>query len=423
MLRRILLATIMLGVSSIAVVASTVVPVSAYAPTSEFTFNNPYGSSTEQYAITDQMNQGLQNAPAGSTVRIAMFSNDTKSYTDAVIDAYNRGVHVQVVTSGHSTSSDYWKRFAETLGTDKTQKSFATACDGGCFTSRNSSYQHAKFLVFSQTGTAKQVVMVASANPTLSQAERGFNNMYTMIGNTSMYTAFAKYFDSMAASSSDNKVEDGYKVHSSGDLSAIFLPSVKSRSHPYKLILDKVSCKAKGDYGRDNKTIVRVGMSQWNEANSGLAKTLVALAKKGCVVEVIISGHGVSAATQRELLKGVGVRNYQLYNASRDVNGDRKIDYYIHDKAISVNGGFGSSQTFSTWVGSMNLTTSGFKSNNEVILKIQGKSAWQKYTDHFQEVKKNSVPMTSVFSIKPDDEQRVAARQSTDIETLNPDFE
>lgn len=378
------------AVLSLALVVSLVAPApaQAYTPEQGFTFNNPYGSPTQQYSILKKMNDGLRNAPKGSTVRIAMYSGGVESFNDAVIKAHQRGVNVKVVTSGHSTSWSYWPKIRKALGGNTKSRSYAISCPVSCFSTKEKTYQHAKFMTFSQTGTAKQVVMVSSANQTSAQAEIGWNNLYTIVGNSGQYTGFYRYFEAMAASANVNDNIDYNKRVTSGPFTATLTPSIPPRSHPYNLILNNVKCQAKGSYGYKGRTTIRVGMSIWNPSLKSVAEKLSRLSNEGCIVQVIGSERGMADSVKKILFKKTKVP-VQLHTAS--VN-----NKYIHDKAIAISGGYGNSQTKAVWTGSFNLSRNAWRYNNDVILKIQSGRAWGQYVDHFMFMMKYTKKMPPV---------------------------
>lgn len=395
---------------------------SAFAPEQGFTFNDPYGTPAEQYKILKDMNDGLRNAPKGSTVRIAMYSGGVESFNDAVIKAHQRGVNVKIVTSGHSASWSYWPKIKKALGSDTKSRSFAISCPVACFSTKAGTYQHSKFLTFSQTGTAKQVVMVSSANQTSAQAEQGWNNMYTIVGNEGQYRAFYRYFDAMSASASINDNVDYYRRATSGPFTATLSPSQSYRTHPYIQILDNVKCQAKGSYGYKGRTTIRLAMSIWNPSQQKVADKLVTLANQGCRVQVLGSARGMSDGIKKALSKKTKVP-IELRTASDDVNGDGTYDKYVHDKALAISGGYGRTQIKAVWTGSFNLSRNAFRYNNDVMLKIQSARAWQSYTDHFLVMMQRSKPMPKVTSSSRviDGNSMSAGNQELDEAQLYPE--
>src|SRR5690349_20682838 len=178
-----------IGLSSLAVAGGLCLALTAsasatgYTPHTGATFNKPTGTQAEQYAIMDQLMASVDAAPKGSAIRMAMYSISIQDFSDKLIAAHQRGVNVQLLMDDHSLG-DQWLSLVNELGTDTQAKSFAVTCHHSCLAESDISYMHAKFYMFSTTGSAKKVVTVSSANPTNSQAKTGWNNAYTMVGDS-----------------------------------------------------------------------------------------------------------------------------------------------------------------------------------------------------------------------------------------------
>ena len=371
-------------------------------PTAGLTFNNVAGTHDQQYAITYKITRAIDSAPAGSTIRMALFSGNVASFGDSVVAAHKRGVNVRMVIDGHSATSDLWKRLSKELGTNTSYKSFATVCAHGCFDTHASTYQHSKFYTFSQAGSAKSVVMVSSGNPTSTQAEAGWNNMYTIVENATMYKSFYSYFDAMAQSASKADNVDYYRSASSGVYTSILSPSQSSKDpNYYSSVLDNIHCNAASGYGLGGKTVVRVIMSLWNASRIDDAKRLIQLDNAGCYVQVIISAHGVSEDVQKILKQNTKNGGIELRNASRDLDGNGSIDRYSHEKVVMVSGNYnGNTSSKIIWVGSHNFTYNAFRGNNDVILRIASSNAYDTMSAHFDFMRKYAPRMKTSAAVQ-----------------------
>lgn len=383
-------------------------PITAAAstPVTGFTYNNSRGSRAEQYAIVNYIQSGIDNAPKGSYIRIALYSAGIPEFTQSIVNAHKRGVNVRVVVSGHSSGWNYYTALKNELGTDNKQKSFVMVCALGCFSTTPGSSPHAKIYTFSQTGSAKNVTMITSSNPTSAQAEKGFNNLYTIVGDSGMYNAQISYVEAMAKSAPVADNIDYYRSITSGIYTSVQSPSIKDRAYYYNQVFDNISCKAAKGYGYNGRTTVRIGMAGWSGSRLSYAKKIHNLAEKGCRVEAIISAHGTDEDVQKELLRPVRGGSISVRNMSKDINGDGQIDQYLHDKAVAVSGGYNGRQSKIVWTGSHNFTYSAFKTNNDVILKINSASAWSSYVNHFNDLKAYAPIMKYVVPGKEDDGAR-----------------
>ncbi|MEJ7741655.1 MAG: hypothetical protein WKF73_03370 [Nocardioidaceae bacterium] len=62
-------------------------------------------------------------------------------------------------------------------------------CRNGCRGSRPAA-MHSKFYLFSKVGLASKVTMVSSANLTFGGVFKGWNDLFTVVGNNVLYNGF-----------------------------------------------------------------------------------------------------------------------------------------------------------------------------------------------------------------------------------------
>src|SRR5688500_6280406 len=68
-----------------------------YTPVTGAIFNRPVGTKYQQSAIFRHVNQSIDSAPSGSTIRMAVYSFAQASTADKLVKAYKRGVKVQLI--------------------------------------------------------------------------------------------------------------------------------------------------------------------------------------------------------------------------------------------------------------------------------------------------------------------------------------
>lgn len=368
-------------------------PVAASAtPSPGALFNRPDGTAQEQYAIADQLIDSINAAPAGAVIRMAFYSITIPSFADALVAAHQRGVQVRVLMDDHAVYEP-WTTLVQALGSDTSKTSFAALCHRSCFTDYEPSYLHAKMYMFSTSGSAKRVVTVSSANPTNGQAVTGWNDAYTMVGNETMYDSYKQYFEDLTAGSTDNVQGTGsvnyYRTTTSGSLKAYFFPRSGSGASADTVygILSNVSCSgAAAGYGTaGHHTVIKVAMFQWTKYRLRLATKLWSLDDAGCSVEIIYTGSETDPEVIEALSKPGG-RNGgpTLHNASKDINGDGQVDYYVHDKYLTVDGNYaGNTRTKAVFTGSANFANNALHYNNEILLKVQDNAVYADYLSQF----------------------------------------
>ncbi len=374
----IVLAAIILNTSSFP--DSLSAHAASFSPITGATFNNPTGTPDEQYAIVNQLQNSIDAAPKGSVIRMAFFSLSIQSFSDKLIAAHDRGVSVQLIMDNHDIRPQ-WTALQAALGTNIKSPSFAVTCTNGCLSGREGALMHAKFYLFSTAGTAKQVSVVSSANPTYSQATLGFNNAYTVVGDAALYGSYRTYFLDMAAGSQGALQPDYYRLTQSGAYTSYLFPRPgnDAKSDTIYSILSNVACsKAAAGYGANGHTVIHIAMLEWTRSRVDLAQKLWSLDDAGCEVEIITNTQNVEPEIMAALTKkGSHHGGPIVRNAAQGV-------YYVHDKYLLINGKYaGDSSAKIVFTGSHNFTSQGLRYNNDVLLKIRSNAAFNAYDDNF----------------------------------------
>ena len=388
-----LLAAMPLVVSNPAAADDPVEPAPpTYIPTPGLHFNDPTGTQAQQYALNTYLVRAIDNTPAGATLRVAMFSGNIASFKDALLAAHQRGVNVRLIMDGHSTDSDWWRELESALGRDVASPSFAVVCPDSCFDTRSSTMQHAKLYLFSTTGAAQRVSMVGSGNPTMTQAEVGWNDLFTLVDDQVLYNGFVEYFDAMVGSAETLDEVDYYRWIGSGSVRAVFTPSQSSRVKDYYgQVLNNVRCKAAPGFGVKGHTKVTVAMGLWSGARINNAKRLWRLDQAGCVVEVIVTTHALDAKVRAWLRKPTRHGGITFRAASFDFGRNGTVDRYLHEKVVMVGGGYLRQRNATlTFTGTHNFTYNAMRGNDDIILRHTGRATYAQLTKHIVRLRKSS---------------------------------
>jgi hypothetical protein len=379
-------------VLGLVMVALTAPPAAAWAPPGGPVFNNPWGTYAAKWRIVNTIQQAVRNAPRGSTITMSMFLMDGKNSADALINARNRGVHVQLVFDGDDGRSAMARRMARVFNKDNrpnqpiparwgADQSFVVFCKGSCRGgSASSNNNHTKFYTFSQTGEARNVVMVSSSNLNAGGAVRGFNDMWIAKGKPKMYTDYAMIHREM---SRDVPVGNRYRELRDGNLISRFYPKPKG-GDPVMADLNKVRCRgANGGAGRNGRTAVNVDMFAWNgDRGLAIARKLIRLDRDGCDVSII---YGAPSKQIRLLLSGSARRGgVKLWDSRVDRNGDGTYDVRTHGKYVLINGSYGGDR--SSWrvhTGSQNWGRGTLRGGDENTLTVVSRAAYGRYIKHW----------------------------------------
>lgn len=365
-------------------------PTPPAAPPPGLIFNDPTGPRAGQHAIVTQLNRGIDAAPKGALITMTQYLYDQGSTTDALLRAHRRGVRVQVLVDSRARSAALTK-LRKGLGTNKSRPGFVVTCRQSCMATATS-IMHAKFFLFSRTGSQLNTSMITSANPHTVNTEDSWNNLHTIANNKVLYTSLRRYFTDMLA---DRTNLNYYRTTSSGIYKLYLYPRTVRRSSDIVLldVLNHVSCKkvTKG-YGRQGRTQIRVAMLIWTAPRANIARRLWQLHDQGCLVEVITNKARVGPTAMSILLKK-SKRNGQLkvYDAWVDGNRDGVGERYVHHKVVTINGRwFGKGNTKVVYTGSQNFTGPGTARNNEVLLRVKHGPTHDAYARHLDGLRKHT---------------------------------
>ncbi len=380
------LAMLMALVSSIQVYEAPSVKATFALQNSTVVFNNPYGTDAEKRAIIDTVAAAIDNSPAGSTIRIAVYSFTLSDIADKLIAARDRGVNVHIVTddhlySGSNAAADtaQMERLKSVLGTAVTTGtgSFIKICKDACM---GTNIMHAKLFMFSKTGDSSQVTMLSSSNLTTTQIN-AWNNLYAVVGDQTLFDKMKWYFENMAKEPNSG---NWYTSTTSGANTILTFPRTNYSStsdDPYYSNLSKVKCTGVANgYGSGGFTTIDVAMYQWTSTRPAVAKKLSDLANAGCKVRVIISKKNYSKDPLVTLTSNSKIKVIDM--DANIVNGNPGV--FSHNKYMIINGYYdGSSSSKTVFTGSHNLSMSAIKYNNELIIRVKDSVVYDKYLGNY----------------------------------------
>ena len=355
----------------------------AYTPDPGPIFNNPRGSTAAKDRIISHLVKTISSTPKHSTIRIAAYSNDRPDVVDALIAAHKRGVDVQMVLNDNWTSGAT-NRLVKVVGRDTNRRSFIAICQGSC--RGGAGNQHMKFYLFSKAGSAKDVVMVGSANTTGYGARTQWNDMYTATGQPALRDLYTKIFEQLVR---DRKLADPYVHRMAGIYENEFAPhyDTTEATDPVMARLNAVRCTATGGTGSNGHTVIRIVMYGWRaERGLYIAEKVAALDKAGCDVRVLVSSPGRKiVGTLRR--GGVLIRSADLdLDDNADTGfGGTPYEVFTHQKYMALSGGFRSGMGHHVWTGSENWSGMG-TINDEVTIRIPSRGTYTKYVTNFDYV-------------------------------------
>ena len=335
-------------------------------------FNDPHGSRRQQFALVRRINRAIGQAEAGATLRMAAYSLAMPSTTAALVEAHRRGVQVRVVVDDHSAHWGSVRVLREELGRTTSADSFVRVCRMSCRGGRGN--QHAKFLTVSSSERGEGVVLVGSVNLTGYNAQRQWNDLFT-VADPAVHAQFAEAFDQMAADRPQGRLA---LPTTAGGFAADFspYPGISSRQDPLLHRLRSVRCTGAAlTAGHEGRTVVRILMHAWNgDRGIALARRVARLGRAGCDVKVL---YGVGTGRQvKRILASADV-------PTRDSLHERRR---VHQKAMVLSGRIGGRTDANyVWTGSHNWSDRSLR-NDEVMLRVGGRDLVRDYLAQFRRI-------------------------------------
>jgi len=316
-------------------------------------FNDP--TKGDPKAIQNFVINKVNQQPKGSIVRVAMYSWTMTSISDALINAYHRGVHIQVVVDSLAKGQTPYAQLKSVLGSNPNAASYIVGCSSGCV---GTNISHIKFVTFNSDNS----VVVSSANFTNIH---NWNNAIYFTGYTSLYAAYYHRFVAMKNDAVAHKHGPAKLLtYSEGDAKLYFYPEARS---------DNTLLAQLSNITRCSGTRVDVAVYQFTDAS--VARKLAALKKAGCAVRVALTAIPGYKTTVKNL-KGIKVKVIPY----DQTNG------YLHSKELLIHGYYSGKMSYLTFMGSINFTSTGLHSNDEDQVKISNQSIYNQYESNFQEI-------------------------------------
>ena len=313
-------------------------------------------------SILRRVIQAVNNTARKEYIRVVVWNYDDRPVTNALLAADRRGVNVQIVVAG-SVENANWARTRAQLNRNRSDKSFALKCTGGCRS--RTKIMHSKYILFSRVHQAKNVAMFGSFNLTTPAGNRQWNDMVTT-RNLGLYTALEDTFNEY---SQDMIINAPYKETDLGKYKVTLFPAFNR--NPILAELKRVSCvgAAPGAGNESGRTVIRIAIAGWFDAyGNDIARQVRNLWEAGCDIRIIttLAGRGVNKALKHSGGRGPVPVRMLTY----DPNEDGIPERYLHMKNIAISGVFdGDPAAHVLITGSPNWSTRAQKSD-EILFRI-----------------------------------------------------
>jgi phosphatidylserine/phosphatidylglycerophosphate/cardiolipin synthase-like enzyme len=365
-------------VTAALLVSGTATGAAAYRPEDGAIFNNPWGRFPAKERLLVKIASTIDAAVPGSKIRIAAYSNDRKDITDALIRAKKRGVKVQVLLNGNWTSRQT-VRLQRALGENTARKSFLRICKRSCRGTTGN--LHSKFFLFTDIGTAQDVVMFGSVNLTGFGAKTQWNDLFTSANRRVLHDRLRSVFDSMKH---DKPRKNPFINTAVGDYDITVYPRYRNTqaNDPVLNRLKRIRCKGDvGAAGVAGRTMIRINMYGWNgERGVYLARKVADLSRHGCNIKVLQSDGGGRVV---QILARNGVL---IKTPDADRNNNGTVDMFTHTKYWIVGGRYGTGNPgWHVWTGSQNWSDRSLN-GDELTVHIPRRGVFWNYRQNFDHI-------------------------------------
>jgi hypothetical protein len=257
------------------------------------------------------------------------------------------------------------------LGSNPRASSFIFFCTNSCFRSGAGGVHHSKLHLFSQVGSARNVVSTSSGNLDDYMAKNRYNDEYTVIDDPQGYQSGVAYFDSMMGDAYGNATSP---VTTAANATYYFFPRLDANL--FGGIFKFVTCTgATGGTGVNGRTAIRMTTSLWDRSRLDVAQQIVALRKKGCDIQITAQSYNIDAGIVKMFRDAKVPLRYS--NSAKMASGS-------HSKYVAISGNFhGKTNATSVYAGSLNLTAADNSACDNNMIRVTASSAYDSYRVHF----------------------------------------
>jgi phosphatidylserine/phosphatidylglycerophosphate/cardiolipin synthase-like enzyme len=372
----------------------------------EALFAVPLANGAGDSTLEDKVVQLIGQAPKGSHIRVALYHFTHTRPARALVDAFQRGVLVDVIldkqenlaTAGETfapgedepgVSADDGDDEADSLeesadddlaaaatgfnsaveilrkGLPAANLILCTRGDGAC---QGNHINHNKMFLFSSLSDgSKTVVVQSSANLTTFKLH---NNLVISRNDKALYDGYVQVWNALKARKQNL---DFYRSVKGAHTIGYFYP--RAEGDTILSVLDNVKCTSASK--------IRIAMAFFTDGRKPIADKLVGLERAGCDVQVVMrkAGPQSSAKIIKELKDGhikVG-----LYPDSKGAN--------IHSKYLLIDSKYDTAGAFVTrklvYTGSHNYTGGALRNNDETLLRVDNAAVFAQFLANWNTIR------------------------------------
>ncbi|WP_183094576.1 phospholipase D-like domain-containing protein [Nocardioides stalactiti] len=260
--------------------------------------------------------------------------------------------------------------------------SYVLRCSGSCRGARDANV-HSKFYAMSNTGSARNVVMVSSSNLNGGGAKLGWNDLVVMKNRPATFGFLRDVHRLMTAQRPAGRellelVDGPYTTR-------VFPIDGAKANDPLLRDLRRIRCTS--DLGR---TTLHIQQFWWNgHRGNYLWDKIRRLARDGCEVHIIIGA--VDRRLGRKMRDARRAGLVDFWDSRIDTDDDGYVNTRTHMKSIAVRGTYGDDRRYAgVWTGTANWSNGSLTRGDENTVNIESRSLWRRYVDYWQVVRNHS---------------------------------
>lgn len=350
-------------------------------------FSDPRTSSPIAPVIVNR----IDGAPSGAILRMAHWNITDETTAKALLRAFNRHVHVRVITAKGNCpttrpTTDWTRKLADALGSDMSADSWLRCVKGSGRGSGGT--MHMKTLTLTTTGGVNFVTLVGSLNATGEAYNDQWGDLVEFPDRRRVHNAYAWAFDNTAR---DITMASPYKTF---DLRNNGLVRFYPLNNPTDPAADPVAKRLKNVPASSETKIWVANYSIHSWRGKNLVKILKSKARAGAKVTILYGPPSKSFIdAQRSSLKAAGIKVVNAADPSCYNADGEKIHLepgnscnYLHLKAMTISSVVAGTRKYETFMGSDNWEPLALRSD-EVLHRINGKRTYDEYLTFFKAIK------------------------------------
>lgn len=337
----------------------------AYTPRSGAIGQHPTASGAQSSPIRRAIVDNTRNTPAGQTIRVVAWNFDDQAISTALINAHQRGVHVQVLVWDRNCSSATaaLRRAVGAAGDASFFKCIAHSARGP----EGKGQLHQKSFTFSRTGTASNVSLVTSYNPTDHANKNQYNVALQFVNNQTMHNDLKALFEQQRT---DRPRPARCQTAAANDgrlFQHFFTGGFGVMAYPLDCIAEDPLLTRLRTIPNPSQAVIRVATSGFtNERARRIAEELVRLRRAGASVKLL---HTAGAGpVVRGILDRGGVARLDTQTCGGAPENDASFN---HSKMLLVSLVSGGQRGYRSWVGSDNMADSSINSDELMVQSSQ----------------------------------------------------